>query len=145
MLNWYGENCTKFCNNTATLLEGNVPRYYCDKYGNKTCTENRYGPECNLHRIAVRNEETDTGLYYTEIEEGTKQKLASCPKGWKDTNCLQGCDYISEYVEEYRKKCEESKGSGLLCSNNTATTDECSWVPSSSMSGEYPDFIRTAG
>ena len=151
MPNWYGKNCTVFCNNTAALSDGKNVRYFCNNNGQKTCIENRYGSQCNLHCTAVMaelsetntgHEQSDIGLYYCEIEEGIEQENIRCPKGWKDTNCLQGCQDISEYVTKFKTKCDRKNGRTLLCSSNTIPKKECSWNDSPlGQTGEYLDLI----
>jgi hypothetical protein len=132
--NWFGKDCSKFCNNSNTHYKCNdkgdrvcLRDWHganCDKNG-QICTENRYGLECNLHCTTAGSQESGTLLYYCQVVEGIKQKILSCPEGWHDTNCLKDCESIDKDVQTYKEQCDDSNGRELLCSNNTV--NECSW------------------
>ena len=134
--NWYGKNCNKFCNNSKAIT-GSVIKYRCNEKGEKVCTESdRYGPECDMQYTAIGLSDTpntgrsvgDNSLYYCKVVEGMNTSM-NCPKGWTDTNCLSSCKNIHKDLEEYKDKCEKSKGREKLCSNNTMATAECVWEP----------------
>jgi hypothetical protein len=77
------------------------------------------------------------GLYYCEMEGGSQLENVHCPGEWKDTNCLEGCEYFNENIQKSRTKCKERNGKAMLCSENATTTKgDCVWKAPSELTGE---------
>ncbi|XP_028410121.1 protein jagged-1b-like [Dendronephthya gigantea] len=136
--NWHGKNCSRFCDESSHLTkEGG--RYRCVN-GEKMCAKDWYGENCNINCTLIGISESisktpNAGLYYCKTE-GSKENLASCPHGWKDTKCLEGCESTDQKVQQIKTGCNANKEKRLLCSNLSATYDLCHFVAPEKLESE---------
>ena len=114
LVKWYGEDCQKFCDNTAGFFK-------CNENGDKECFNNWYGPQCDLHCSKV---EKVVDLYLCEIKEGMTIK---CPDEWRNVKCLKSC-FEDEGIEmePVLEKCTRNVNTVQLCSRSDVRISICS-------------------
>ena len=90
--NWYGENCIKFCDNNSASFK-------CNDHGEKVCLPNKYGVDCATFCYS-------SAINYRCNDQG---KMV-CLRHWHGENCSTFCN-ISETAYKCNtdgtRKCSE--------------------------------------